>query len=150
MYQWFQYLLIFKVFFLQRSTISETQKRSRNYYYSKRLCKTLKFSSSRIRLNRMWTIIICNKLFDKRETETTGDIIRNTPIHKFVKSKNLKVKLICEKKNVDKILGPNWSALNRAGLYLNAMKFGEVLLVHKDNYNFTKFHCIQMKHKKVF
>ena len=89
-------------------------------------------------------------MFDKRETETTGDIIRNTPIHKFVKSKNLKVKLICEKKIVDKMLGPNWSALNRAGLYLNAMKFGEVLLVHKDNYNFTKFHCIQMKRKKVF
>ena len=96
-------ILIFKVFFLQRSTISETQKRSRNYYcaaHSKRLCKTLKFSSSRIRLNRMWTIIICNKLFDKRETETTGDIIHNTPIHKFVKSKNLKVKLICEKKKL--------------------------------------------------
>ena len=97
-------ILIFKVFFLQRSTISETQKRSRNYC-SKRLCKTLKFSSSRIRLNRMWTIIICNKLFDKRETETTGDIIHNTPIHKFVKSKNLKVKLICEKKLLTKCLG---------------------------------------------
>ena len=96
-------ILIFKVFFLQRSTISETQKRSRNYYYySKRLCTTLKFSSSRIRLNRMWTIIICNKLFDKRETETTET---HTPIHKFVK--NLKVKLICEKKIVDKMLGPN-------------------------------------------
>ena len=69
-------------------------------------------------------------MFDKRETETTGDIIRNTPIHKFVKSKNLKVKLICEKKIVDKMLGPNSSALNRACLYLNSMKFGEVVVIH--------------------
>ena len=29
------------------------------------------------------------------------------------------------------------------------MKRGEVL-VHKDNYKLTKFHCIQMKRKKVF
>ena len=94
---------IFLKFFSSKVN-SLTQKRSRNYC-SKRLCKTLKFSSSRIRLNRMWTIIICNKLFDKRETETTGDIIRNTPIHKFVKSKNLKVKLICEKKLLTKCLG---------------------------------------------
>ena len=93
-------------------------------------------------------------MFDKRETETTGDIIRNTPIHKFVKSKNLKVKLICEKKIVDKMFGPNSSALKCVikklfCLYLNSMKRGEVL-VHKDNYILTKFHCIQIKHKKVF